>query len=218
MAMIDLARSETRRRLLGFLFARPDQEFYQRDLERQLQMSIGAIQHEVRRLEEEGLLKRRRLGNLVLFSLNRAHPLYEELTSIVAKTIGIAPALAAAMSNLQGVRLAFVYGSHVSLFEKAGRQRTWSGESDVDLLVVGDVDARAVASTLREIGKRHRREMNYTLLSPAEFRRKLQERDSFLLEVLGKPILPLAGIPKGDYKRPVRLRPEELTRLLDRTS
>lgn len=216
MALLDLSRSETRRRLLGLLFAQPDLEVYQRELERQLRMSIGAVQHEIRKLEADGLLKRRKLGNLALFSLNRAHPLYDEFASIVAKTVGIAPALADALRDLNGVKIAFIYGSHVSLFGKTSEARSWSAASDVDVMVIGELDAKTLAAAHRSLGERYRREINSVLLSPSELRHKIQEHDSFLLEVLGKPILPLSGFPPRDYSRPVRLRPGEILKLLSR--
>ncbi len=180
-------------------------------------MSIGAIQHEVRKLEADGLLRRRRLGNLVLLSLDTDHPLYEELAGVVAKSIGIAPALSETLGAIKGVRMAFLYGSYVSLLAKSTKQKAWSGASDVDLLVIGEVDAKALASAVREIGRRNRREVNYTLLGVREFRRKVTGRDSFLEDVLSKPIVPLAGFSKRDYKSPVRRRADDLLKLLEQT-
>jgi len=212
MAVIDLARSETRKRLLGLLFAAPEHEYHQRDLERRLGMSIGAIQHEVHKLEREGLLKRRRLGNLVLLSLDREHPLYAEMEAIVRKTIGIAALIAHQIRALEGVRLAFIYGSYVSLFTKAGSK--WSGESDVDLFVVGEVDPRAISRVAREVGSGAGRQVNYSVFSLDEMKGKINHQDSFVGEVLKKPVLPLAGFPESDYNTPLRLEPNGLLRLL----
>src|SRR5438874_1599818 len=79
MDVLDLSRSEARRRLLSLLFVDPAREYHLRDLERLIGMSMGAVQNVVGKLEHEGLLKRRPLGNLALFSLNRQHPLYPEV-------------------------------------------------------------------------------------------------------------------------------------------
>jgi predicted nucleotidyltransferase len=213
MVVIDLARSETRRRLLGLLFAAPEHEYHQRDLERRFGMSIGAIQHEVHKLEHEGLLKRRRLGNLVLLSLDRDHPLYAEMEAIVRKTIGIAALIANQIRALEGVRLAFIYGSYVSLFTKAGSK--WSGESDVDLLVVGEIDPRAISRVGREVGSGSGRQVNYSVFSVEEMKGKISHQDSFVDEVLKKPVLPLVGFPESDYNTPLHLEPKDLQRLLN---
>jgi predicted nucleotidyltransferase len=174
-------------------------------------MSIGAIQHEVHKLEREGLLKRRRLGNLVLLSLDRDHPLYAEMEAIVRKTVGIAALIAHQIRGLEGVRLAFIYGSYASLFTKS--ESKWSGKSDVDLFVVGEVDPRAISRVAREIGSSAGRQVNYTVLSAEELNGKIARQDSFLDEVLREPVLPLVGFPESDYNTPLRREAKDLLRL-----
>jgi len=214
MLVLDLSRSEARRRLLSLFFGDPAREYHLRDLARLIGMSIGAVQNVVGKLEREGLLKRRALGNLALFSLNQQHPLYGELEALVAKTIGIAPQLARALAATGGVRLAFIYGSYVSVFSKSGS--VWTAESDVDLLVIGDVDPRAISSIAREFDALTNRQINYTVLAGKELAEKISKRDSFIGEVLANPILPLAGFANADCTTPVRRMPRDLVKLLER--
>jgi predicted nucleotidyltransferase len=214
MMVLDLSRSEARRRLLSLFFADPTREYHLRDLARLIDMSIGAVQNVVGKLGREGLLKRRALGNLALFSLNQQHPLYGELEAVVTKTIGIAPQLARALAETNGVRLAFIYGSYVSVFSKSGS--AWTAESDVDLLVVGDADPRAISSIARDLGKLTNRQINYTVLAAQELLEKIAKRDSFIGEVLSKPILPLAGFPNSETTTPIRSKPKDLLKILER--
>jgi predicted nucleotidyltransferase len=176
-------------------------------------MSLGAVQNVVGKLEREGLLKRRRLGNLALFSLNQQHPLYRETEAVVTKTVGIAPLLARALVETKGVRLAFIYGSYVTIFSRS--DPAWTSESDVDLLVVGDADPRAVSRIAREIGARTSRQINYTVLAEKELIEKVALRNSFVAEILSKPILPLTGFPKFDCTRPIRRKPKDFVKLLE---
>lgn len=215
VATFDLTRSEARRRLLALFFADPSREFHLRELGRIIDMSLGAVQNVVGGLEREGLLKRRALGNLALFSLNRQHPLYGELEAVVTKTIGIAPQLARSLGEIEGLRLAFIYGSYASVF--SGRESDWTAESDVDLLVVGGADPRAVGRVARELGARTNRQINYTVLTEKEVREKVVRSDSFLGEVLSKSILPLVGFPKADCTTPVRWKAKNLVKLLKGT-
>lgn len=215
MTLPDLAHSEARRRLLGLFFADESQEYHLRDLHRRIGMSLGATQHVVGQLEREGLLRRRKLGNLALFSLNRAHPLFREIESVVTKTTGIAPLLAQALARLTGVSLAFIYGSYVSVF--SGSDSTWTGESDVDLLVVGEPDPRQVSRATRDVGEKTNRRFNYTVLRPAEILRMLARKDSFVEDVLSKPVLPLVGFAGGDASRPLRLNARRIARLLEKS-
>jgi len=214
MIVIDLSRSEARRRLLSLFFADPQGEHHLRDLVRLIGMSLGAVQNVVGRLEREGLLKRRRLGNLALFSLNQRYPLYAETEAMVMKTIGIAALLEHALAEIKGMRLAFICGSYVSVFSQS--EPLWSGGSDVDLLVVGDADPRAISRIAREVGARTNRQINYTVLAVKEVVEKIARRDSFIAEVLSKPILPLAGFPKSDHTMPIRRKPKDILELLER--
>lgn len=214
MAILELSRSEARRRLLSLLFGDPEREYHLRDLARRIGMSLGAVQHVVGRLEGEGVLKRRRLGNLALFSLNQEHTLYRELEAVVMKTVGIAALLAHALAEVQGVRLAFIYGSYVSVFLKS--ESTWSTGSDVDLLVVGDVDPRRIARIAREVGARTSRQINYAVLGVKEIIGKIARRDTFVTEALSKPILPLAGFRDSECTTPVRSKPRDLARALEK--
>lgn len=175
-------------------------------------MSLGAVQNVVGRLEREGLLRRRRLGNLALFSLNQLHPIYAETASIVAKTIGIAPLLARAIAGIPGVAIAFLYGSYVSVFSKSPSE--FSGESDVDILVAGSADARAVSRVARDIGQRTGRQINATVFAEEELRSKIRGHDSFVEEVLAKPLLPLVGFPGEDCTTPVRRTGAQVLKLL----
>lgn len=212
MPLLDLSRSEARRRLLTLFFADPAKEYHLRDLERRVGMSLGAVQNVVGKLERKGMLVRRRLGNLALFSLNQRHPVYAETAAVVAKTIGIAPSLAREIAEVPGVRLAFLYGSYVSIFSASGS--TWSADSDIDLLIVGGADPRAVSRVAREAGKRSGRQVNATVLRAKELRDKIAHHDSFVEEVLSKPILPLSGFPRTEPSTSIRRTPAQVAKLL----
>jgi predicted nucleotidyltransferase len=212
MAFPEIFRSQARRRLLELFFTDPEAEYHLRDCARRIGMSLGAVQNVIGRLEREGLLLRRSLGNLALFRLNRGHPLFDELSSVVAKTVGLAPRLREALRRLRGVRLAFLYGSYVSAFGRG--DSAWTGRSDVDLLVVGDVDPRAVSRMTRQVAARAGRPINYTILTERELRDKIARSDSFLMDVLSKPVLPLAGFPESRATIPLRLKPVALEGML----
>jgi predicted nucleotidyltransferase len=111
------------------------------------------------------------------------------------------------------VRLAFIHGSYVSLFSKS--EGAWTAESDVDLLVVGDVDPRAVSRLAREVGAKTSREVNYAVLTARNLRDKIARRDSFIAEVLSKPIIPVAGFPRSGHAAAIRRKPADLLRLLE---
>jgi DNA-binding transcriptional ArsR family regulator len=83
-----LFSSTARVQILG-LFLLNKTEFYQREIERQTGQPIRAVQREVERLEEAGLLVRHPQGKRVFYRLNPDYPLLAELTELFRKAAGI---------------------------------------------------------------------------------------------------------------------------------
>jgi predicted nucleotidyltransferase len=81
--------------------------------------------------------------------------------------------------------LAFLYGSVARGEEHAA--------SDVDLMVIGTLKQIDLLPVLRKLEARFRREVNVTLYSPEEFRRKRAAGDHFLHSVLKGKTIPLKG-------------------------
>jgi predicted nucleotidyltransferase len=111
---------------------------------------------------------------------------FPELSSLLTKTTGIAGVIREALAALAPrVRIAAVYGS-------AARNELRQG-SDIDLLVVGDVDFDEVVSATRGVEKRLGREVNPSVYPVAEFARKVGEGHHFLTTVLSEPLVVVLG-------------------------
>ena len=182
---------KTRRAVLGLLYARPDEAFYLRQITRELQAGQGAVQRELKRLVDAGLLIREARGREVHYHANRACPIFGELHGLVLKTVGLADVLRAALLPFQGdITLAAVYGSQAAGTATAG--------SDVDLLVVGTVEEMALHKAVAGAETSLARTVNYTLLTPREFARRRRERGGFVARILAGPLIPLLGSPHAD--------------------
>ena len=178
----------TRRQVLALLLGHPDERFYLREILRAVGGGSGAVQRELKRLVEAGLVERDARGHQVYFSANREAPIFPELQAIIAKTAGVVDVLRTSLATLIGqgrIELAFVYGSVAS-----GKL---SARSDVDLLVVGDVSLAEITHALRTAEARLRREVNPTVYLPEEFREKVKRETPFLKRVLARPKLFVAG-------------------------
>ncbi len=77
-----LFSSAARVEILRLFLLHPEQQFYQREIERETGQPIRAVQREVQRLVDIGLLGRAAEGNRVLFGINRAFPLLAELQAL----------------------------------------------------------------------------------------------------------------------------------------
>lgn len=103
---------ETRGTLLGVLYLQPEQTFHVRQLIRLVSRGQGAVQRELQRLTEAGLLLRTVQGRQVYYQANRHSALFPELQGLLLKTVGLADVLRSALAPLAAkVQVAFVYGS-----------------------------------------------------------------------------------------------------------
>jgi len=179
----------TRSALLAALFGNTDQSFYLRQLAREVGSGHGALQRELKRLEELGLVVRRAQGNQVLYQANPQSPIFPEMRSLVTKTIGINATIRSALARLEpNIRISFVYGSMARQQERA--------DSDVDLMVVGNVTFSEVVSALRPSQKAVGREINPTVFSIPEFRSKLSAGNHFLHGVMKDKKIFVIGTPR----------------------
>src|ERR1700730_6193220 len=111
--MLDL-RSKARQRLLSYYFTNPTARHHLRGLGERLSIDPSNLSRELRRLEREGLFRSEVSGRQKYFQLNRKYPLFDEVRSIVAKTIGAAPLIAQSLKNIERIDKAYLYGSFAS--------------------------------------------------------------------------------------------------------
>ena len=77
-----LFSSAARVQILRLFLLHPDRQYYQREIERETDQPIRAVQREVARLAEIGLLSRSEEGNRVYHRTNPDFPLLSELTAL----------------------------------------------------------------------------------------------------------------------------------------
>lgn len=180
----DTLFGRTRGAVLSVLFGHVGESFYLRQLARLTDIALGPVQRELRQLVDAGLVNRKTAGVQTLYTANQESPVFAEIKSLVTKTVGMHDVLFAALELLQKkINLAFVYGSVARSSE--------TNRSDVDLLIVGNVDFDVVVEKLTDPQKILNREINPTVYSLKEFRKKL--RESFLKNVLAGKKLFIIG-------------------------
>jgi uncharacterized protein len=173
----NLLFGRTRGAILALLYGHANQSFYTRQIGREVDASVGAVQRELENLSKVGLIVRSSVGSQVFYQANRDAPIFREMQALVNKTIGIFSVLRSALHPLaKQVLVAFVYGSVAREKETA--------QSDVDLLVVGKATLDEVLSRLSTVEKSIGRPINPTVYSVAEFESKLASGNHFLTAVL----------------------------------
>lgn len=175
--LADLLFGRTRGAVLALLYGRSDQSFYTREIAREVDASVGAVQRELENLSKVGLILRKSVGSQVFYQANRDTPIFQEMRALINKTIGIFGVLRSALHPLsKRIVAAFVYGSVAREEETA--------KSDIDLMVVGKATLDEVMSRLSTAEKGIGRSINPTVYSSAEFKSKLAAGNHFLTSVL----------------------------------
>ena len=183
----DALFTATQQRVLGCLFGQPGRSFSISELIQTTGAGSGAVQRELARLSGSGLLSVEQLGKQKLYRANPDSPIHDELVAIVRKTFGLAMPLREALAPLADhLHAAFVYGSVAK-----GRD---TASSDIDLMLVSDALTYADAmAALHPLMERLGREINPTLYTRAELRKRIAEGNSFVTRVLAQPRLWLIG-------------------------
>lgn len=185
MSVLHVLFPQVRAEIVRLLFADSSKEFHLRELARLSNLALGTLQAEVKKLTAAQLLTPRRDGNRLYYRANTDHPIFAELQGLALKTTGLREQLAEALRSLDGVQLAFVFGSLA-----AG---TAGAASDVDLFVIGTIGLRALAPRLRPVAEALDREINPHVLSAATFTAKARSGDAFVTNVLAAPKLWITG-------------------------
>jgi len=187
-----------RRDVLALLLLHPEESRHVREIARAIGKAPGTLLRELNALAAAGVLVRRPLGNQVHFQANPACPIYEDLRSILKKTVGVADVLRETLAPLGAkVRAAFVYGSVARGDERA--------RSDLDVMVVGEARFGDVVAALAPAQESLRREVNPNVYPALEFRKKLAAGDPFLKRVLAERKIFIVG-GEADLGKPAARR------------
>ncbi len=146
---LPIFRSPAQERILVELFLRADSPMSLSELARRAGVSPAGAHKEVERLEAAGLVRSETHGRNRLVAADRSSPVYPELRRLLVKTAGAVPLLSSALTEIDGIQEAFIFGSYADPAEPS--------PADIDVLVVGapDMDALydAVSAVESEVGR-----------------------------------------------------------------
>ena len=186
-SLADALFSSIQQRVLGYLFGQPERSFFATELIKLAGGGSGAVQRELARLADSGLVTVSRVGMQKHYQANPKSPIFAELCAIARKTVGLAEPLREALAPLaKRIKAAFVFGSVA--------KRSDTAASDIDVLVLSDnVDYADVFAALQPAEAKLGRTVNPTVYTPANWRRKRKEGNAFAVKVTAQPKVFLFG-------------------------
>lgn len=185
MSLTHAVFTDRKSRIFRWLFGLPERSFHLNELLRLTQLGSASLQQELKQLTAAGLVSTERVGNLKMFQANPKSPVFKDLVSLTRKTVGLPSLLTQALIPLKNKLFkAWIYGSVA--------QQTDTGTSDVDIMLVGhELRLSEVMECLQTLEVELGRRINPTCYSEQEFTVRQADPDSFVSQVLQKPVVDL---------------------------
>ena len=189
----ELFSSEVRILLLNTFLMNPDIEFYLRELSAKFNVSPRHISLELQNLKSIELIKKRISGKQHYYSANINHPIFYDLQNIFIKTIGLKFSIDNHLIPYkEHIKYCFIYGS-IAKGEATAR-------SDIDLMIIGDVNGRIISSAMIKAGNEINREINFNIFSFDEFINRLASKDHFINSIYREKKFFILGNP-NEFER-----------------
>jgi predicted nucleotidyltransferase len=179
--------SRVQQRVLGIFFGQPDRAYSASEVIRLAGSGSGAVQRELARLENAGIVTAARSGNRKEYRANRASPIFKELRGLLLKTVGLREPIATALRPYRSkINAAFIYGSIAKGSDRAA--------SDIDLMIIGDgLSYSDIYTALQSAERTVRRPINPNLMTAADWTKKSASKNSFVAKVSNQPKLFVIG-------------------------
>lgn len=175
-----LFSSSVRADVLALLLNNPEEKFYVREIATLVRKNPSGVKRELDNLEKMGVLASKKVANLKYFQADKKSPLFSELKSLIAKSLGIPGALKA-MLKTSGAKTAFIYGPYAE-----------SEDADtVNLFIVGP--SSVTVDGLKDIEDRFKTKINALVMEEGEFKDKKEGSDADLEKLLSGSKIILMG-------------------------
>ncbi len=194
--------SKARLQLLRVFLHHPNRAYYVRELTRLTDLQINAVRRELNNLESIQLVvqgeatestgdtaepsaspkKKQTKADKKYYQINTEHTLFEELRQLIMKAeVLVESDLGQQIAKLGRVKYIALTGVFVG-----------NTHANTDILIVGTMGKEKLKTLIRKYEKQLGREVNFTILTPQEFRYRRDITDRFLIGILeGKKIVAL---------------------------
>jgi len=166
--------------ILEFFLTHPSTKIHLKELVRTLRVSPRTALIYLKTFKKDKILTEEKVGNLTIFSLNNELPPVRALKRAhFLLTLNELEFPETFLKENVGVVSFALYGSYAD--------GSHDEKSDIDFLVIkrGDVDK----SPFNTVENQMKKDVLVTCMSPVEWRRKAEERDTFYLNVVKNHIL-----------------------------
>jgi len=183
-----LFTSKNRIKIIEYILFK-NQETYLREISKELKISPSAVKKEIDNLLRLDLIKKQKNK----LKLNNESNILNDLKNIFIKTDYLYYPIREAVNKIKKIKFALIFGS----FAKG----TYSNESDIDLMIIGDIKRIEFYKMLKPLEDKIKREINPSSLTIKELEK--EKKKGFIKDVFNKKIIMLKG-DKNELQKIIR--------------
>jgi predicted nucleotidyltransferase len=183
-ALATILGGQTKARILDVLVSHPGESYHLRGLANAAGTDSGNTSKLLRSLVKMGLVLATRDSHSTRYSINHRSPLAAPLRQLIACAGSLMMDLRAVAEGIQAAYIG-VFGSVAS--------GTDDSDSDVDVLVVGDISGVTAQAAFKAVGRKHRRTVNAVAVTQTELAKRLSEGGAFWTSVAQGKRIDLKG-------------------------
>lgn len=181
--------SKTRVKLLQLFYGNPNRSFYVREITRQIDEQINSVRRELANLLSVGIITSDNANNRLYYEVSQKYEHYDAFHSIFGGTPVAKPKK---RGSSKDDKVEPVVTETVDEFKQLGKvdlalytgQFTRDETSGIDLLIVGDVNQRALEKYVAELEGKEGKEIRYAAMTTENYKYRRQINDRFITKVL----------------------------------
>lgn len=162
-SLLPILRSQQQGEILALLLGDPELELSLTEISERTGTPHPSVYREIERAEQAGLVTTRKVGNTRLVRANTASPYYAGLAEVLTRAFGVPAVLAKALTTVEGISAAYIYGSWAARHAGQPGQRP---VGDIDVLVLGNPDRDQLYNALSAAEQRLGRSVEATIRDP----------------------------------------------------
>ena len=165
-------------KLLKLFLRNPEESFGLRETVKKTRADKISCRRQISKLEEIKFIKSKFKSGRKIYSLNSGFVFYNELKTLVLKSSPTSKnKILGRLKNVGRIKLALLSGIFLEL-----------ENSRADLLIVGDgIKNKKLAGFLKDLESEVGKEINYVVLTTADFKYRYNMFDRFIRDILEKP-------------------------------
>lgn len=158
-------RSDTQGRMLAALYLHPEREYRATELAKETGVSLPTILRDIDRLVEAGYIEERRSGRNRYVKVNRRHPIFDAMTTVIRHSYGPLAVLPDILAAVPGINEAYLFGSWAARYQGT----TGADPQDIDVVAIGDAERMQIYEAASSATSTLGREVNIRGISRAEW-------------------------------------------------